>query len=165
MSGEKSLAEVFWRKDVYKRQVLEDPNVVAVGGAVRPCNGAEIENGRVVRYRMPRKLLPCMQAVSYTHLKEQRLVAVSNWPTTDPFTYPEAVSDHFMKCAQIDVEHIQATDAFLSGQFASYHVYSYYPDYLQYLSTVEEEVAEEEASGQTEDVYKRQRTQPLPCWK
>lgn len=83
--------------------------------------------------------------------KEQRLVAFSNWPTTDPFTYPEAVSDHFMKCAQIDVEHIQATDAFLSGQFASYHVYSYYPDYLQYLSTVEEEVAEEEASGQTEE--------------
>ena len=83
--------------------------------------------------------------------KEQRLVAFSNWPTTDPFTYPEAVSDHFMKCAQVDVEHIQATDAFLSGQFASYHVYSYYPDYLQYLSTVEEEVAEEEASGRTEE--------------
>ena len=47
------------------RPVLEDPNVVAVGGAVRPCNGAEIENGRVVRYRMPRKLLPCMQVLEY----------------------------------------------------------------------------------------------------
>ena len=32
------------------RPVLEDPTVVAVGGAVRPCNGAEIENGRVVLY-------------------------------------------------------------------------------------------------------------------
>lgn len=47
------------------RPVLEDPNVVAVGGTVRPCNGAEIENGRVVRYRMPRKLLPCMQVLEY----------------------------------------------------------------------------------------------------
>ena len=28
------------------RPVLEDANVVAVGGAVRPCNGAEIENGQ-----------------------------------------------------------------------------------------------------------------------
>ena len=47
------------------RPVLEDSSVVAVGGSVRPCNGAEIENGRVVRYRMPRKLLPCMQVLEY----------------------------------------------------------------------------------------------------
>ena len=39
--------------------------MVAVGGAVRPCNGAEIESGRVVRYRMPRKLLACMQVLEY----------------------------------------------------------------------------------------------------
>ena len=38
-----------------------------------------------------------------------------------------------MKCAQVDVEHIQTTDAFLSGYFASYHVYPYYPDYLYYV--------------------------------
>ena len=47
------------------RPVLEDPTVVAVGGAVRPCNGAEIENGRVVRYRMPRSFLACMQVLEY----------------------------------------------------------------------------------------------------
>ncbi len=47
------------------RPVLEDSSVVAVGGAVRPCNGAEIDRGRVVRYRMPRKLLPCMQVLEY----------------------------------------------------------------------------------------------------
>lgn len=47
------------------RPVLEDDNVVAVGGAVRPCNGAEIKNGRVVRYRMPNRLLACMQVLEY----------------------------------------------------------------------------------------------------
>ena len=47
------------------RPVLEEDNVVAVGGAVRPCNGAEIETGRVVRYRMPRNLLACMQVLEY----------------------------------------------------------------------------------------------------
>ena len=47
------------------RSVLEDDNVVAVGGAVRPSNGADIENGRVVRYRMPDKVLPCMQVLEY----------------------------------------------------------------------------------------------------
>lgn len=65
--------------------------------------------------------------------KQQRLVAFSNWPTTDPFTYPEVVSSFFMKCAQVDVEHIRSTEKFLAGQFASYHVYPYFPDYLNYV--------------------------------
>lgn len=47
------------------RPVLEDDRVVAVGGSVRPCNGAEIEDGVVVKYRMPRQLLPCMQVLEY----------------------------------------------------------------------------------------------------
>ena len=47
------------------RPVLEDGSVVAVGGTVRPCNGAEIENGRVIRYRMPRNLLAAMQVLEY----------------------------------------------------------------------------------------------------
>ena len=47
------------------RPVLEEGNVVAVGGVVRPCNGAEIQNGRVVSYHMPHKILPCMQVLEY----------------------------------------------------------------------------------------------------
>lgn len=47
------------------RPVLEDDRVVAVGGAVRPCNGAEIQDGRVLAYRMPRKIIPCMQVLEY----------------------------------------------------------------------------------------------------
>lgn len=54
--------------------------------------------------------------------KQQRLVAFSNWPTTDPFDYPEDITLYFMKCAKVDVEHIRTTDEFISGQFASYHV-------------------------------------------
>lgn len=47
------------------RPVLEDGSVVAVGGAVRPCNGAEIRNGRVISYHMPKKIIPCMQVLEY----------------------------------------------------------------------------------------------------
>ena len=65
--------------------------------------------------------------------KVQKLVAFSNWPTTDPFYYPEQVTNFFMKCAQVDVENIKTTDAFLSGQFVSYHIYPYYPDYLVHI--------------------------------
>lgn len=67
--------------------------------------------------------------------REQRLVAFSNWPTTDPFSYTPEISDHFLKCATVDAEHIRPTEAFLSGYFASYHVYPYYPDYMNYLIT------------------------------
>ena len=65
--------------------------------------------------------------------KQQRLVAFSNWPTTDPFEYPEKIKRFFMKCAEVDVEHIRTTSQFISGHFASYHVYPYYPDYLAYF--------------------------------
>ena len=68
--------------------------------------------------------------------KQQRLVAFSNWPTTDPFTYSQEITEFFQKCAQVDVEHIKATEAFLAGQFASYHVYPYYPDYLNYENDI-----------------------------
>ncbi len=66
--------------------------------------------------------------------KTQKLVAFSNWPTTDPFRYPEDIERFFMKCAEVDVEHIKTSESFLSGQFVSYHVYPYYPDYLAYIS-------------------------------
>lgn len=65
--------------------------------------------------------------------KTQRLMAFSNWPTTDPFDYPEDLANFFLKCAKVDTEHIKTTDRVKTGQFASYHIYPYYPDYLSYL--------------------------------
>ncbi len=65
--------------------------------------------------------------------KTQKPIAFSNWPTTDPFNYPKEVESFFMKCGKVDVEHIRTTEDFLSGQFVSYHVYPYYPDYLAYV--------------------------------
>ncbi len=63
--------------------------------------------------------------------KQQRLVAFSNWPTTDPFRYSLVTTAYRDKVATFDAEHIQTTEAFISGYFASYHVYPYFPDYLQ----------------------------------
>ncbi len=65
---------------------------------------------------------------------EQRLIAFANWPTTDPFDYPTIDTAVVKKCASVNVENILATESFLSGQFASYHVYPYFPDYLTYIS-------------------------------
>lgn len=73
---------------------------------------------------------------------QQRLIAFNNTADTDPFVYPVAVSEYCDKYACVNVEHIQATDAFLSGQFASYHVYPYAPNYLRLM---------EEAAAYTEE--------------
>ena len=70
--------------------------------------------------------------------KTQRLVAFSNWPTTDPFDYQKSVSEYFKKIAKVDVEHIETTDEFKAGHFASYHIYPYYPDYLNYVDEYED---------------------------
>ena len=64
--------------------------------------------------------------------KEQRVFAFTGSPETDPFMHTEAVRTYFSKCARVDVENIIPTEKVISGQFASYHVYPYYPDYLNY---------------------------------
>ena len=64
---------------------------------------------------------------------QQHLLAFSNWCTTDPIDHPEELDLAFSKYAEVDVEHILPTDAFKAGQFASYHVYPYYPDYYTAL--------------------------------
>lgn len=47
------------------RPLIENEHVVAVGGVVRPCNGAEIERGRVKNYRLPSNIIACMQVLEY----------------------------------------------------------------------------------------------------
>ena len=66
-----------------------------------------------------------------TRYKQQRLIAFSNWPTTDPFYYSPATTFYRSKYSSINVENITPTENFISGYFASYHVYAYYPDYLE----------------------------------
>lgn len=46
--------------------ILENGNVVAVGGIVRISNDVELENGRVKRYRLPRSILAFMQVLDTT---------------------------------------------------------------------------------------------------
>lgn len=45
--------------------LIEERNVVAVGGVVRPCNGVKIENGRVLDYHLPDNIIAAMQVLEY----------------------------------------------------------------------------------------------------
>ncbi len=47
------------------RTAMENKNVIAVGGLVRIVNDVVVENGRVVDYRLPKKLILCMQVIEY----------------------------------------------------------------------------------------------------
>lgn len=47
------------------RPVIEQGDVVAVGGAVRPSNSVEIKCGKVENYRLPKNILACMQVLEY----------------------------------------------------------------------------------------------------
>lgn len=73
-------------------------------------------------------------AISYEmeHYSNQRPVALSNWPTTDPLEHPNEPTPIVEDGVSIDTEHIIATGEFEAGFFASYHIYPYYPDFLSY---------------------------------
>ncbi|MCI9625432.1 MAG: glycosyltransferase family 2 protein [Clostridia bacterium] len=61
-------ADSFLQYDSLRRiaqPVLENDNVVAVGGMVRISNAVELENGRLKKYSMPRNILACMQVLEY----------------------------------------------------------------------------------------------------
>lgn len=45
--------------------VLEEENVVAVGGTVRPSNDVDLFEGKVKKYRLPKSILACMQLLEY----------------------------------------------------------------------------------------------------
>lgn len=47
------------------RPIIENEDIVAVGGVVRPCNDVELEGGRVKHYRLPKNPIACMQVVEY----------------------------------------------------------------------------------------------------
>ena len=61
----------------------------------------------------------------------QRLISFANSPDTDPFKYSTVVTAFWNKLATINAEHILTTEDFISGAFASYLVYPFYPDYLE----------------------------------
>ncbi len=59
----------------------------------------------------------------------QRPVAFVNWVTTDPLSHPyEPFANEDL--VSLDPDTITPTDTFHAGTYASYHIYPYYPDFL-----------------------------------
>ena len=60
-----------------------------------------------------------------------RPVSYSNWLTTDIVKHPNEPFSNEDK-VEVNMEHIKGRSEFKPGIFASYHVYPYYPDFLNY---------------------------------
>lgn len=61
-------ADSFLQKNSLERivqPILEDDSVVAVGGMVRIAQCAEIKDGEIVSYRLPKNPIACMQVLEY----------------------------------------------------------------------------------------------------
>ncbi|MCM3161098.1 hypothetical protein [Metabacillus litoralis] len=61
----------------------------------------------------------------------QHPMSFANWVTTDLLTHP-AEPDEDEDKVSINPNKIKAKDEFYSGLFASYHIYPYYPEFLNY---------------------------------
>jgi hypothetical protein len=63
--------------------------------------------------------------------KWQHTISFTNWVTTDLLEHPSEPSEE-EDLATVNPNHIQKSDKFHAGLFASYHIYPYYPDFLNY---------------------------------
>ncbi|WP_394175742.1 hypothetical protein [Guptibacillus hwajinpoensis] len=61
----------------------------------------------------------------------QRPVSFTNWVTTDLLEHPAEPSEE-EDLVSVDPNVIELNDKYYAGQFASYHIYPYYPDFLNY---------------------------------
>jgi hypothetical protein len=60
-----------------------------------------------------------------------RPISYTNWLTTDPLEHPNE-PDSKEDMVSVNVEHIKTKNKAFAGQFASYHVYPYYPEFLNF---------------------------------
>lgn len=72
-------------------------------------------------------------AIEYetTNYKMQRPTSFTNWVTTDMLSHPNEPLAKEDKVT-VNTEHIKAKKTFKPGLFASYHIYPYYPDFMNY---------------------------------
>nr|AYQ75563.1 hypothetical protein EAV92_08860 [Cohnella candidum] len=65
----------------------------------------------------------------------ERPISFTNWVTTDLLKHPSEPSPH-EDMVSVDPNHIESMPAFAAGEFASYHVYPYYPDFFNFDRTL-----------------------------
>lgn len=65
------------------------------------------------------------------NFKMQRPLSFANWVTTDMLSHPNEPFEN-EDAVSVNTEHIKEKASFIPGCFASYHIYPYYPDSMNY---------------------------------
>ncbi|MCW2278162.1 family 2 glycosyl transferase [Heliophilum fasciatum] len=93
----------------------------------------------------------------------QRPVSFINWLTTDPLKHPNEPLEK-EDLVSVNTETIKSRSNFVPGLFAAYHVYPYYPDFLnyqkEYINYKDETGKVNSYQAYLRDLYK-QHTVPL----
>ncbi|WP_162989742.1 hypothetical protein [Natronorubrum halophilum] len=70
-------------------------------------------------------------AYEHEHYDTLRPLSVTNWVTADHLEHPaEPMEEEDL--ASVTLNHVFPTDEFTGGLFATYHIYPYYPDFLNF---------------------------------
>ena len=78
-------------------------------------------------------------AYEVEHYQFMRPLSFVNWLTTDHLTHPNE-PDFREDMVSVNTEHLIQEDAFIAGLFASYHVYPYYPEFMNFSQTYREHI-------------------------
>ncbi len=68
-----------------------------------------------------------------------RPMSFVNWPTTDHLNHPNE-PDRKEDLVSLNMNNIVKTEAFDAGFFASYHIYPYYPEFMNYSTEYNEHI-------------------------
>jgi len=70
-------------------------------------------------------------AYEVDNYNSMRPLSFVNWLSTDPLSHPNEphVNEDIV---EVDTEHIKAQDSYTAGLFASYHIYPYFPEFMNY---------------------------------
>lgn len=60
----------------------------------------------------------------------QRMVSFINWPSADVMSHPDEPLPELEDTMVLNVEDLKTGERFRPGLFASYHIYSYYPNFM-----------------------------------
>jgi hypothetical protein len=77
------------------------------------------------------QLMEYAAAYETTQYNWQHTMSFTNWVTTDLLEHPSEPLEN-EDLVSINPNHILSSDQFYAGLFASYHIYPYYPDFLNY---------------------------------
>ncbi|RFU67530.1 hypothetical protein D0469_14890 [Peribacillus saganii] len=114
-----------WDPEAVQQSNIKNPAVTSFDGAYfQTANASPFENWLA-------SMMDFTTQYEVDKYKWQHSMSFTNWTTTDLLNHPAEPSVNEDMVA-INPNHIKKKNTFQAGLFASYHIYPYYPDFMNY---------------------------------